>query len=166
MNEKGIHDLIRQMKKSGREHMHGIWKKARSGEMDSLSQNDRNLARIMLEHGEYHNQFEFADHLSDHEFDVDKETNPFLHIVIHLVVQNQISSREPIEVYQFYNAMLRKKVTIHEAMHLIGTIFSYLLFGVLKHGEEFDMEKYKSLLRKYKVRNPDKIPASLDREFD
>lgn len=166
MNERSIEDLIREMKKTGREHMRDIWKKARSGEMDSLSGEDRLLASIMLEHVEYHNQFELADHLSEHEFDAEKETNPFMHVLMHLLVENQLETREPIEVYQFYNAMLRRSTTSHEAVHLIAMILSYLLFGVLKYREEFDMEKYKVLLRKYKVRKPEKIPTSLERDFN
>ena len=31
--------------------------------------------------------------------DVDRESNPFLHIAIHAVVENQLEARDPIEAY-------------------------------------------------------------------
>jgi hypothetical protein len=133
--------------------------------LDTLSDKDQSLARIMLEHEQYHNQFEMADLLHDHHYDIDSEVNPFIHIIFHQIIENQLASREPIEVFQFYNAMRNNKVSRHETIHSIATIFSFLLHKVLKDPSEFDLEKYKSLLRRFKNKKPEKIMPALEREF-
>ena len=51
------------------------------------------------------------------------DVNPFLHITIHTVIENQLEARDPIEVLQFYNAMRKKKCSHHDTIHLIGAIF-------------------------------------------
>jgi hypothetical protein len=61
--------------------------------------------------------------------------------------------------------MKKNKISRHEAIHCIATIFTYVAHDVFKGIAEFDMEKYKSLLKRYKDKKPDKIPSSLEREF-
>lgn len=86
---------------------------------------ERRLAELMLEHqDEYFNQFEMADVLGDHQFDPESGTDPFLHITFHTIVENQLEAKDPIEVYQFYNSMRKKKVSHHDTIHLIGAILA------------------------------------------
>lgn len=157
---------LEELRKFNREHFHWIWKVAQGGDLETLSDEEMRLGEIMLEHEEYHNQFEIADHLSDHEFDAETETNPFLHIVFHQIVENQLEARDPIEAYQFFNAMRRKKISRHDVIHLIGSILSFLIYDFLKESREFDLPRYKSLLKKYKNRSPDKLASLLENDFD
>jgi Domain of unknown function (DUF1841) len=112
-DNQSVEDILKSLT---RERFHGIWEAAKAGNDAELNDEDQKLARIMLQHQEeFHNQFEFADVMSGHDFDPEHETNPFLHILLHLVVENQLELRDPIEVYQFHNAMRRKKCDHHEA---------------------------------------------------
>ena len=158
--------VLEELRKFNREHYHWIWKIAQAGDLETLSEEDMHLGQIMLEHEEYHNQFEIADQLSDHEFDAETETDPFLHIVIHQIVENQLEARDPIEVYQFFNAMQKKKISRHDVIHSIGSILLSLIFICLKERKEFDLQRYRSLLKKYKNRSPDKIVNLLANDFD
>jgi hypothetical protein len=106
-----------------------------------------------------------ADLTYDHEFDPDSEANPFLHITIHLIVENQLKNRDPIEAYQFYNSMRKKKVSLHEAVHLIGAILAPLIVSLLQQKREFDLDFYVTLLKKYKTKKPDKIWDALDEDL-
>lgn len=149
-----------------RAHTHAIWQKAKENDLDGLSEEEQRLAKILLEHkDEFFHHFEFTDAVSDYDYEPGVEVNPFLHITIHQVVENQLNAREPVEVYQFYNAMIKKKLSHHDTIHLIGRIFVPFLFDVLKHGKEFDAHRYASLLKKYKNKRPDKIEAALDRDL-
>lgn len=146
-----------------REHLHFLWEKAKNNELNGLSEEDRRLAEAMLLHeDEFFNVFEFADVLHDREFDLDTDVNPFLHITIHTVVENQLAAKGPIEVFQFYNAMRKKKCSHHETIHLIGAILVPLMFDTMKHQRPFDNDRYVSLLKKYKSRKPDNIWKLLD----
>jgi hypothetical protein len=119
-----------------------------------------------MEHEEYYDQFEISDLLHDHEYDPDSEINPFLHIAFHHIAETQLKSREPIEAFQFYNAMTRNKISRHETIHCMANILVYLGGDVFKGIAPFDLEKYKSFLKRYKGKKPDKIYSSLEREFD
>jgi hypothetical protein len=88
-----------ELKKLSGEHSHLLWKIAKTGDLSTLSPENKKLAEIMLEHEEYHNQFEIADLLSEHEYDVDNETNPFLHVTMHAIAETQDVAR--VQRYTF-----------------------------------------------------------------
>lgn len=156
-----VHKVLWEM---NRQHMHSIWEKAKAGHLEDLSEEESLLARIMLEHEEeFFNDFEFSDVL-DAKYDPEEGVNPFLHICIHSVVENQLSGHDPMEAFQFYNAMRNRKCSHHEAIHLIGAILAPLMFSTLKDALPFDTETYRDLLRKYKTRNPGKIGQLLEKE--
>jgi len=160
-------EALKLFRSANREHLHFLWEKAKNNELDGLGDEDRCLAEAMLLHeDEFFNAFEFADVLHDREFDPDTDVNPFLHITIHTAVENQLAAKDPIEVFQFYNAMRKKKCSHHDTIHLIGAILVPLMFDNMKHQKPFDNDRYVSMLKKYKLRKPDKIWALLDSSDD
>ena len=155
--------MLSELRALNREYIHKIWQVAKSGDLDVLDGEGRRLAEVLLEHqDEYFNQFEIADVLGDHQFDPESESDPFLHILFHAIVENQLETKDPVEAYQFYNAMKKIKVSHHDTIHLIGAILAPLLFNTMQQRRAFDLEKYKSLLKKLKGEKPDKIMALLD----
>lgn len=154
-----------EMRQLSREHLHGIWQKAQRQELEDLTDEERKLGEIMLAHSEeYFNQLEHADLLGDHEFDPDNEVDPFLHITLHAVAEKQLEDRDPIEAFQFYNAMLKNKCSRHEAIHLLITVFTYFLFPVLKEKRPFRLDAYRKILKDYKTRKPERILDLLENE--
>jgi Domain of unknown function (DUF1841) len=159
--------LFKLFRGVNREHLHTIWQKAQAGDMEGLDEEEQRLAKIMLDHSdEYFNQFEFADVLADREFDPESEVNPFLHITLHAIAEKQVQDRDPIEAFQFYNAMLKNRCTRHEAMHLLGAILIKFMFPVSKERGRFSLDGYRNLLKKYKSRKPEKIFHLLEQEPD
>ncbi|MDI6753046.1 MAG: DUF1841 family protein [Thermodesulfobacteriota bacterium] len=153
-----------ELKKLSGEHSRLLWEIAKTGDLSTLSPENKKLAEIMLEHEEYHNQFEIADLLSEHEYDVDNEINPFLHVTIHAIAETQLENRDPIEVYQFYNAMRKKKASHHEAVHLICAVLAPFIFKTGRDKKMFDLEEYRSQLKSYKYMKPEKIFSSLEKQ--
>jgi tetratricopeptide (TPR) repeat protein len=146
-----------------RKHFHEIWKKAQSGELQGLTEEEQRLGKIMLDHSdEYFNQFEFADVMADHEYNPESEVNPFLHVTLHAIAEKQIQDRNPIEAFQFYNAMLRKKCSRHEAIHLLNIILVKFIFQTLKDETSFPLDSYCKILKEYKSRKPEKIDQLLE----
>jgi tetratricopeptide (TPR) repeat protein len=146
------------LREINRQHFHEIWEKAKNGELQGLNEEEQRLGKIMLDHSdEYFNQFEFADAMADHEYNPEGEVNPFLHVTLHAVAEKQIQDRNPIEAFQFYNAMLRKKCSRHEAIHLLNIILVKFLFQTLKERTPFPLDSYCKILKEYKTRKPDKI---------
>ncbi len=154
------------LRKETRGHLHDLWEIAKSGNLESLSGEDKWLAKVMLEHeDQYFNQFEMADLTYDHEYDVDSEENPFLHIMLHSAIERQLEAKDPIETYQFYNSMRKKKVSRHETIHLIGIILAPLMFNVMRQNVSFDEKKYIAALKKYKGKKPERIYESLEKDL-
>ena len=141
-----------------REHLHQIWRQAKDGGSDDVSDEERVYARVMLEHEEeYGDHFELTDAILDDEYVPEAETNPFLHVIFHVIVENQLAARDPLEVYQFYHAMRKKKTSRHETIHLIARILTHFLFDTLKHHVPFDRTGYIRLLKQLKGKRPEKI---------
>ncbi len=150
--------LFEALRSVNRKQFHEIWKKAKAGELQDLSEEEQRLGKIMVDHSdEYFNQFEFADVLSDHEYDPDSEVNPFLHITLHAIAEKQVEDRDPIEAFQFYNAMRGKKCSRHEALHLLGIILVKFIFQTLKEETPFPLDHYRKILKDLKSRRPEKI---------
>ena len=153
-----VRDILRSIT---RERFHDIWESAKAGNTAELNSEEQKLGQIMLQHKEYHNQFEVADVMAEHEFITGQETNPFLHIVLHQIVENQLEQRDPIEVYQFYLSLRKKESDHHETIHLVSIIFVHFLFDSLKYRTPFDNEGYVTTLVKLKDKKPDKIFSAM-----
>jgi hypothetical protein len=159
--------VFEAFRRVNRETLHRIWQKARKGKLGGLTEEEQRLGKVMLQHAdEYFNQFEFADALADREFVPETEVNPFLHVTLHAVIEKQLEDRDPIEAFQFYNAMIKNKCTRHEAIHLLMTILLKFLFPMLKKQGGIQLNAYRELLKKYKSRKPDKIIGLLEDEPD
>jgi hypothetical protein len=162
-----IDSLFNAFRQLNRENLHRIWRCARDEALEDLTEEEQQLGQIMLQHSdEYFNQFEFADVVADREFDPESDVNPFLHITLHAVIENQVKNRDPIEAFQFLNAMVKNKCTRHEAIHLLMAILIRFLFPMLKTQSMFPLNRYRELLKKFKSRKPDKIMGLLEHEPD
>lgn len=160
-------EILKTMKTENRVRIHQLWIKAKAGDYKDVTDEEIQSMKIMLEHeDEYSEIFENAHLLSDDEFGPDSEGNPFMHITIHSIIENQLEARDPIEAYQFYLAMRKRKCPRHEVIHLLGAIFVRFLYRVLKYNESFDNERYKFLLKKYKNRKPQKVWELLENESE
>jgi hypothetical protein len=161
-----IESILSLLRLADRQLLHRIWLKAREGNVEALRGEERLLAEVMLDHAdEFFNQFEFSDVIGENEFDPQSETDPFKHVALHVVVENQLKSREPVEAIQFYNAMRRRKCSHHDATHLLAAILLHFLVPVLEHKKgRFELNGYRRLLKKFKSRRPEKIMGLLEKE--
>ena len=158
-------DIFSSLRVMQREEMHALWEKAKNLELDGLDPEEKQIAKIMLDHqDEFFNDFEFSDVTADRVYDPETESNPFLHIYIHSVIETQLEIKEPIEALQFYNAMRQKKYPHHDTLHLLGAILAPLMFSTLQTKTPFQIDIYRKLLTKYKKRRPDKIFDLLETE--
>lgn len=79
--------------------------------------------------------------------------------------EDRLLAKIMIEHEEFSNAMKKNKIPRHERIHCMANILIYLMHDVLRGTSEFDLERYKSLLRRYKEKKPDKIAAALEKEI-
>lgn len=121
------------------------------------------MAKIMIDHeDEYFSGIKSSDELFLKDFDPETEQNPFMHFAMHQIVENQLKEKTPIEVYQFYTSMRRRKVSHHECLHLIAAVLMPFIFQTIKHKDSFDKKGYINQLVKLKGKKPEKIWSTLD----
>src|SRR5262245_27357987 len=89
--------FVNAMREMSRGHYADIWRRGQAGE--SLAGEDAVFFEAMKLHPEYLDYWERAAELGDREISADA-VNPFLHVGIHVVVENQIASRTPPETDQ------------------------------------------------------------------
>lgn len=139
-----------------------VWQQVKAGKVNDLEGEDRRYAELMEEHkDEYYEAFEMAE---DRHLDPDADTDAYLHVCFHLMVEQQLEENDPIEAVQLYNALRRKKTSHHDAVHLLAAVYIPFLFDVLHAGGEFDQEGYRRLLKKAKGRKPEKIWDMLEQD--
>ncbi len=143
-----------------------LWKVAKSGKTDQLSEEEKQLAQIMIDHEEEYGD-EFTAYVNKEKSDeaAASEEYPFLHMTIHAAVENQVRDKDPVEAYQFFNSMLEKKIDRHESIHLVGCILAHFMYDVMVEHKPFDHEGYKSILKKYKGKKPASIYEASETGF-
>jgi hypothetical protein len=70
---------------------------------------------VILQHPEYHAMLDQPERYRDRDY-VD-ETNPFLHMSLHLALEEQLSIDQPPGIRSRWDALLRRCGDRHEALH-------------------------------------------------
>lgn len=74
--------------------------------------------QVLLLHPEYHKVLEDRERSAEREYFPEAgETNPFLHLSLHLALEEQLSIDQPPGVAQRFAALLAKTGERHEALH-------------------------------------------------
>jgi hypothetical protein len=140
-----------------RQNVHRIWSMVKADRFEGLSGAERKLAGIIMHHQEYADHFENIDILDGREYDAGATFNPFFHISIHQMVEDQLLSNTPIETVLFCEAMENKGLPRHEAIHSIMMILIHVIYASASTGKPFDSVRYKQLLNEYRDIDPSDI---------
>ncbi len=92
------------------------WRKYRDSE--ALTPLEGMAIQVALAHGEYHHVLDAPEHYLGQEYFPEMgETNPFLHMSLHLSIQEQLSIDQPPGIATAYRALLEKHGEEHPAQH-------------------------------------------------
>lgn len=91
------------------------WKQRREGlAMDAMQEIIANIVEL---HPEYHALLEDEDAI-DKDFTPEQgESNPFLHMSMHIALHEQISTNRPDGIQDCYTQIIKKSGSEHEAEH-------------------------------------------------
>lgn len=117
-----------------------IWKKAK--ENLPMEGEEALFAEIMLEHREHHPLFDLGEAAMNIDFAGRRQTNPFLHISLHAVVEQQLQAHQPIEVEQALLSLIARGDTRHDAIHQIGGILAQVLYDAVTRNQPIDEADY------------------------
>lgn len=147
-----------------RNRMRVLWDRVKYRDFAEMAADEREIALIMVDHDkEYFDMFEQAG--ADGRFISDVDVDPYLHVILHHIVEQQVEKKEPAESYRFYNAMREHQCTHHDAVHLTMLVFTEFIFDAIKDGVPFDFQAYATLLTELTERKPTQIQDLLEQAF-
>lgn len=106
------------------------------------------LVQIIELHPEYHALFENEDNLVKDFSPVTGETNPFLHLSLHLAIQEQLSLQRPPELTELYRQLIEKYSDVHLAEHKIMECLSEMIWQAQRSQSMADERQYLACIRK------------------
>lgn len=89
------------------------WRKYRAGE--PLAGIDALALDVILQHPEYHGLLERPE--QTRERDYSGELNPFLHLSLHVALEEQLSIDQPPGIVERFQRLVAKHGARHEALH-------------------------------------------------
>jgi len=103
------------------------------------------IIEIILLHPEYYDIFDQPEKLSEI---TSQETNPFLHLSLHLAIREQISINRPQGIKAIYENLCKKFQDTHLAEHQMLKYLEQTLWDAQQAGHLPDEQYYLAMLRK------------------
>ena len=119
------------------------WQRYRSN--NKLEPLEHQLAKIIERHPEYQ---DIIKNLEDEYFPEQGKTNPFLHINLHLSLQDQLSLDQPKGIQKIYNDILKKIKDAHQVEHIMMEQIAEMIFISQKYNKPMDLQNYLESLKK------------------
>jgi hypothetical protein len=129
-----------------REFFFGAWAKFKQNK--SLTDLEKLALHIMQLHPEYHPILDAPEQFKHQAYFPEMgETNPFLHMSLHLSILEQISINQPIGIAQIYQKLLFKHQNEHDALHDILDCLGETIWLAQRNQTGLDSEHYLTLLQ-------------------
>lgn len=107
------------------------------------------VAKIIELHPEYHSLLENQDTVDKDYTPEMGETNPFLHMAMHISIQEQLSTKRPTGIEQLHRSMLQKIKDPHETEHLMMECLGKMLWESQSQNKAPDENDYLNCLKTY-----------------
>lgn len=106
------------------------------------------IARIISMHTEYHPLFDNKECFLERDFEVNEGANPYLHLSLHLALEEQVATHQPPEVAKtLEHFMQRKGLDRHDALHVLMEALAETVHFAQRAGHEPDVEGYRIRLK-------------------
>jgi hypothetical protein len=123
------------------------FRKQRANEI--LSPIEAMAADWINQHPEYHDALADVDAALARDYSVDSgQTNPFLHLSMHLSIDEQISIDQPRGIRDAATALTLRLDSAHEAQHKIMECLGEMIWTAQRNGQPLDGEAYVANVRR------------------
>ncbi len=121
------------------------WQKLQAG--DELEDLEAQVAEVIREHPEYHAQLQDGDKALAQDYHAeDGETNPFLHLSLHLGLREQVVTDRPSGVQMLYQQLIAQH-GVHEAEHRMMQCLAESIWLAQQHNTLPDEASYFDCLK-------------------
>jgi len=101
------------------------------------------IARVIKMHPEYHHFFDDMEDFLDRDFQVNDGMNPYLHLSLHLSIEEQLATKQPIEAAKLMELhMIEKRADRHDVLHMILEVLAETVYESQRDGREIDPLAY------------------------
>lgn len=122
-----------------------IWQKTLNKQ--TLEPMELLISNVIREHPEYHAMFANKQALGK-EFFSENEVNPFMHMGLHLAIQEQLATNRPEILSTCYNFLSIKLGNSHDVEHQIMDCLTEMLWNAQKNNMAPDEAHYINCLKK------------------
>jgi hypothetical protein len=123
------------------------WRKYRAQE--ALSGVETLAIEIILQHPEYHSILDKPEQYLERDYMPEQgETNPFLHMSMHLAIGEQLSIGQPFGVKARYESLLEKTGDAHAAQHEVMDCLAEMIWQAQRNQAPADPMLYLACLDK------------------
>lgn len=124
-----------------------VWSKANAGQ--PLEPLERLIAEVIRAHPEYHLSLRDADSILTRDYPPEMgETNPFLHMGMHIALREQLGGDRPEGIREVYQRLCRREGDPHAAEHLMIECLGETLWEAQRAGREPDERAFLKRLRR------------------
>jgi hypothetical protein len=107
------------------------------------------IIRVIELHPEYARAFESGADALDRDYTPEQgESNPFLHMGLHLAIREQVATNRPPGIADVHRALLRKLGDVHEAEHCMIEQLAVALWEAQRAGVPPNEAAYLEALRR------------------
>jgi hypothetical protein len=124
-----------------REFFFGVWAKYRGGQ--PLEGAETLALPVLLQHPEYHALLDQPDHYRERDYPPEfGETNPFLHLSMHLALAEQASIDQPPGIRERLDLLARQLGDRMEAEHAAMDCLAEMIWQAQRQGSAYDLSIY------------------------
>lgn len=110
---------------------------------------DIQICDLILAHPEYHTIFSQPDKYLDKDYLPEQgESNPFLHLSLHLGIREQISTNRPAGINTIYENLMSRYQDSHHVEHILMECMMAQLFEAQQKQQMPDEKNYLDALKK------------------
>jgi len=123
-----------------------VWHKMQQREL--LEPMEALIADVIEAHPEYHLLLAESDDIKQQEFTPEQgQTNPFLHMGMHIALREQAGSDRPVGIKSIYQRLVTAKGQ-HEAEHAMMECLGQALWNAQRSGQSPDEADYLDCLKR------------------
>mgnify|MGYP006270593041 CR=1 FL=1 len=123
------------------------WKKKTDGQI--LDPMQTLASDWMEQHPEYHSLLTNPEGAIEQDYTPERgETNPFLHLSMHLSISEQISIDQPPGIKQIAESLSQKLGSMHAAQHQMMDCLGQVMWEAQREGKPLNPENYLEALKR------------------
>ena len=123
-----------------------VWQKMESSAV--LEPMEALIAGVIEQHPEYHQLLDEEDDLSTQEYSPEQgQTNPFLHMGMHIALREQAGADHPVGIRSIYQKLVQRSGQ-HAAEHAMMECLGHALWSAQRNNRPPDDGEYLECLKK------------------